>query len=165
MAILTDFDERALFDSIDFTNDETFEMASVDLKSLAEELKYMIIESASSEFTSTQSSILKHIQDITIGDVEPSGGGYSISLYLGGDLWRPSLSNRSDGAYDIVGLFIHGWAPKSNPPRRVYGSWHGMSVWNRLSKEPMGFLSSAIEEFNQAHKHSGVVAIIDSIYR
>ena len=164
MATLTDFDAEAVFDSINLATDEVWESAADALRNAARELKSMIEEAASAEFTSTQASILNHIRDIGIGDVEGGGGAYSITLFLGGDLSRPSLNPRNDGADDIVGLFIHGWGPKSWPPKRVFGVWHGMTVGSRVAKEGMGFLQAAIDEFNMKYGYSGITATIGGSY-
>lgn len=167
MATLTDFDIDAAFDSVslNFSTQEVWDIASDSLRSAAQTLKSMIESAAASEFTSSQASILSHIQDISIGEVNAGGGGtYYIDLYLGGDLSRPSLNSRSDGAYDIVGLFIHGWSPKSHPPKRVFGSWHGMTVGNRIQKDGMGFLNSAIDEFNSIYNARGIAATIGGNY-
>lgn len=138
-----------------------------EMRGIAEELKNTIVSWASGDFTSSQGSILKHIEDIDIGDLVSLGNGiYQIKLYLNGNLTRPSLSQMSDGAYDIVGLFIKGWSPKSasSPIYRLHGYWHGDIVPARKYKDPMYFASQAIDAFNKKYASAGAFAQLSDDY-
>ena len=130
---------------------------------IAQDLRNMIIENAYTDFTATQASILSHIINMDISaPVESGDGSYYMELTLFGDLTRPSLGP-NDGAYDIVGLFIKGWAPKKKLKRPLVGTWHGMKVAARTSKSGMGFASEAVSYFNS--KYAGTAtAVLDSAY-
>ena len=157
MAKLTNFDLDGVIDSL-IVNPDLFSVPAIDaLKAAASDLKEMIISKAEAEFTSSQASILRHIQDISVGTIEKLPNGYGTSLSINGNLSRPSLNHNSAGAYDIVGLFISGWEIHK---RRPWGSWHGMIVGARMSKPGMSFLSSAIDEFNSKYAGSGIYASI-----
>lgn len=137
-----------------------------EMRGIAEELKSMIVTHADYGFTSSQQSIYNHIENIDIGDLASVGNGiYQIKLYLNGDLTRPSLSPRSSGAYDIVGLFIKGWSPKSGSAiYRLHGWWRGSLVPARTNKPSMGFASAAIEEFNNKYASAGAIAQLSDDY-
>ena len=87
-------------------------------------------------------------------------------MYLNGDLTRPSLSPRSNGAYDIVGLFIKGWSPKSGNSAiyKLHGWWRGGIVPARTNNPPMHFASDAIEEFNRKYASAGAIAQLSDDY-
>lgn len=164
MATLTDFDISAAYDACDLSGVYAEEVAKELLAEAAEDLRRMIIANADAEFTTSQASVYNHINNMSIGNISRAGGNrFSVDLYLNGDLSRPSLGSGS-GAYDIVGLFIHGWSPKSSPPKRVFGSWHGMTVGNRIQKDSMWFLESAISQFNAKYNADGITAEIGGSY-
>ena len=130
---------------------------------IAQDLCNIIIQHADKEFTSSQASILKHIQEISIGGMSDAGNGYIyIELSLNGDLSRPSLIP-GESAYNIVSLFIKGWSPKKKLRVPVIGRWRDMTVAARTYKAGMGFTNEAISEFNS--KYAGTAyAELESAY-
>ena len=155
MAALTNFDLGGAVDSLTINSDIARMIANEVLPPAAADFKQMIIGAAESEFSSSQGSILEHIRNIGIGGVEEAGNGFTIGLSLGGGLARPSLSPLSGGVDDIVGLFISGWQIKK---RRPFGMWNGRMVGARPFWPGMGFLSSAVNEFNAKYAGEGITA-------
>ena len=155
MAKLVDFNPNGIASSILGDMNISREIAKEILPPAAEDFKQMIISNAEAEFSSSQGSILEHIRNIGVGGLEETGSGYSIGLSLSGGLSRPSLNPNNGGAYDIVGLFINGWLITTRAP---WGEWHGMKVGARKVWGGMGFLSSAVEEFNAKYAGLGIYA-------
>ena len=113
------------------------------------------------------------------------GDGYVVSINFQQNLLkRPSLYSKCEGAYDIVGLFVKGWEPKDDPPKRVFGPWrgHGLTpgtsprrsspnlsedyVVSRYYKKADNFIVEAVNEFMTVYaKEYGVVdCVIDERY-
>lgn len=161
MATLTDFDENAVYDAIDVRNSGIFEEVGRDLiLEAANDLRDIILANANGQFTTSQMSVYNHLNNMDIGNVEYGNGSLGVDLFLNGDTSRPSLNPSSSGAYDIVGLFIHGWSAS----KRVYGAWHGMVVGSRMQKDGMSFLSDAIDQFNAKYSGDGITATIGGNY-
>ena len=155
MATLTNFDLGNAIDSFAMSSDIARMIAKELLPPAAADFKQMIIGAAESEFSSSQGSILEHIRNIGVGGIEETAGGFTIGLSLGGGLARPSLSPFSGGVSDIVGLFISGWRITK---RRPFGMWNGRMVGARPFWPGMGFLSSAVDEFNAKYAGMGITA-------
>lgn len=157
MATLTDFNIQAAYEAINLTDSGVGEeIARALLPEAAEDLRRMIMMNADKEFTTSQMSIYNHINNMSVSGVSKSAGGtYGVDLVLNGNLTRPSLSPKSSGVYDIVGLFINGWS-LHNAKRRPWGDWHGRFVGARVSKPGMSFLDDAIEQFENKYGGTGI---------
>lgn len=132
----------------------------------AEDLKRMIITYAQSEFTLSQFSIYQSVHNIDVlPPIKTSTGKYIIELKLYGDLRRPSLNSSNPGAEDIVGLFIHGWEDKNDKIKKLFGVWHGEMVKARTRKDPINFVSNAVDMFNMKYEPIGLYAEIGDDYK
>lgn len=133
---------------------------------IAEELKKMILAYAGSQFTTSQISIFNSINNIDIRQPIDNGDGtFRIDLNLDGDLRRDSLSHYSDGAYNIVSLFIHGWDDKSGKISKLFGMWNDKLVRAKTSRSPMSFAEDAVDLFNSKYAHLGVHAELGDEYK
>lgn len=155
MSGLSSFDLSGVLSSFNIDNGIAREIALQALPDAANELRRMIQSAAGSQFTSSQASILRNVENMSVGSVTENGNGFSVDLTLGGNLSRPSLNPNNSGAYDIVGLFINGWTLSGHIP---WGTWRGMKVGARTLWGGMSFLEEAIDEFNAKYASSGIHA-------
>lgn len=118
------------------------------IKQAAEELKSMIEDSIPDSIRSTVavSATTSFKADCTA----------SISIDIGGNLYRPSLQPEVYGGVDnIVSLFSKGWSyPRWAAPS---GYWHGQYVYARNQKEASPFISEAVNQW--VGKYSGIIKI------
>ena len=93
------------------------------------------------------------IEDIIVGDPEPQGDKYSISISFNEDaLRRESLDpdRYPEGISNIVKLFITGYDARG----AVYGVWKGHGdeeIWSLRHRDPDDFMEEAVEEFNSKY--------------
>ena len=97
------------------------------IKELCQNLIDILQQEADSFFTISQQSILEHFKSLKYTNPIRTKEGYEAYVYFDDELWRPSLSDRYDGAYNIVGLFNKGW--HISPSKRVWGYWQGHNTW------------------------------------
>ena len=119
---------------------------------ICQELINLLTQEADNFFTLSQYSILEHFRSLKYTNPVSTPEGYIAYVYFDDDLWRPSLSDRYDGAYNIIGLFNKGW--HINPSKQVWGYWRGREtqslhkVGSLLDRDPGMFMDRAIEKFN-----------------
>lgn len=131
------------------TNPQLIKKQSDNYEEAVALLKEVICRFAPPAFHSgeTLASIEKMI-DGAVSDPIETEDGYNILVdFAKESLKRPSLSENSSGAYDILGLMTQGWAPKHTPPRRVIGLWHDAKVIGLTHREGNDFIQRAVDYF------------------
>lgn len=118
-------------------------------------------------------SVLDHFDSLehTEPYYQKETGRYRVDISFGDNLYRPSLmivngrrkgSRTGDGIDNIVSLFDTGYEAGS----RVWGEWSGHEelgvIGSRTSRDGIGFMDEAIDDFNRKHVHTKVhvVAIL-----
>ena len=113
-------------------------------------------------------SVLANVSSIhNTGTTYLGSGAMMAEMSFSGDLMRQSLlKNPNTAKYysyypvNIVALFEKGYSASA----QVYGVWHGMSIASRQQRDGLGFIQSAVAEFNSRYAQYGVRVTILGIY-
>lgn len=135
---------------------------------MADELCDMIRNNAVQMSDNMAGSVLANVNSIHSAEASYMGGGaITVEMSFAGNLMRPSmLDNTNTARYNsyypvnIVALFEKGYSASS----RVYGVWHGAWHASLTQRKGIGFIHSAVEEFNARYARYGVRATILGIY-
>lgn len=135
---------------------------------MADELCGMIRNNAVQMSGGMAGSVLANVNSINAAGASYLGGGaMTVEMSFAGDLMRNSMLNDTSTAkyysyypVNIVALFEKGYSASS----RVYGVWHGAWHVSLTQREGIGFIHSAVEEFNSRYAQYGVRATILGIY-
>lgn len=131
---------------------------------MADELCGMIRNNAAG----VPGSVLANVSSIhSTGETYFGGGAMIVEMSFAGDLMRQSMLNNPNTArynsyypVNIVALFEKGYTASA----RVYGVWHGMMTASRTHRDGLGFIQSAVDEFNSRYAQYDVRATVLGIY-
>lgn len=127
---------------------------------MAEELCGMIKGAAASS-GKVAGSVLANVSSISSSGASYVGGGAIVAeLSFSGGLLRPSLAPNLYSSVNIVALFEKGYTASDH----VYGVWGDAMIASRLHRDGVGFIHSAVAEFNAKYAYLGVQATILGIY-
>lgn len=95
-------------------------------------------------------SVLAHLTSATRTAPTQRGSDYVVEISFGGDMHRPSLYPKGypGGVDNIVALMNNGFSTTRDA---AWGIWHNGLTWGTRSRPHLGFLQTAVNDFNASY--------------
>ncbi len=134
-----------------------------EMEQTADALIKSVVASASG--CSLAPSVLAHLTSATHTAPVQRGNDYVIEISFGGDMHRPSLYPKGypGGVDNIVALMNNGFSTTRDA---AWGIWHNGLTWGTRSRPHLGFLQTAVNDFNASYgPRYGAQATLSDVYR